>query len=421
MSKRNENIPGYKKTKIGWIPEDWECDRLDNVASVKTGPFGAQLHESDYVEVGTPIITVEHLSEQGIFHINLPMVSDEDKKRLSKYILEVNDIVFSRVGSVDRNSLVKQSEKGWMFSGRLLRIRGIPSKIFSPFYSHYFNRHSFKHYIRSIAVGGTMPSLNTQIVSGLKIPLPPLPEQKKIAEILSAWDRAIEQVGKLIETKQRLKKGLMQQLLTGRMRFPEFGKPVKKKGDLPEGWKEERLKNICKKTKGQKVALNDAGEGLPYIGSVSFDNSYYQFTTDKNGISCKPEDVLLLWDGEYAGKTSTGHSGIISSTVAVLRIPKEKATSVYVYNALLQEKNRIRAIREGSGIPHLPGDFLHWFKIPLPQINEQKCIAAILSACEKEIELLRIKEAALREQKKGLMQKLLTGEVRVKTNSEVTP
>ena len=72
-----------------------------------------------------------------------------------------------------------------------------------------------------------MSCLNTQLLSGVPIPLPPLPEQKKIAEIISAWDRAVGQVGKLTLAKQRLKKGLMQQLLTGRMRFSDFGKPVR--------------------------------------------------------------------------------------------------------------------------------------------------------------------------------------------------
>ena len=84
MSKWNENRRGYKKTRVGWIPEEWECMRLDAVAHIKTGPFGAQLHESDYVEEGTPIITVEHLRELGVFHNNLPLVSNKDKARLAQ-------------------------------------------------------------------------------------------------------------------------------------------------------------------------------------------------------------------------------------------------------------------------------------------------------------------------------------------------
>ena len=113
MNKRNENRPEYKNTKVEWIPKKWKCVRLDAVACVKTEPFGAQLHENDYVEKGTPIITVEHLSELGIVHNNLPLVSDSDKERLSQYLIEEGDIVFSRVGSVDRNSLISKDEHGW--------------------------------------------------------------------------------------------------------------------------------------------------------------------------------------------------------------------------------------------------------------------------------------------------------------------
>src|SRR5712691_1261482 len=129
---------GYKQTEVGVIPEDWEVTKLREVADVKTGPFGSSLHEKDYVDDGTPIITVEHLGEQGVIYVNLPMVSDIDRKRLKAYSLSKGDIVFSRVGSVDRNALIKEEESGWLFSGRLLRIRLKISKIYPHFLSYYF-------------------------------------------------------------------------------------------------------------------------------------------------------------------------------------------------------------------------------------------------------------------------------------------
>src|SRR3990172_1230110 len=102
---------------------DWKAYKLKDVSDVQTGPFGSQLHQSDYKSAGTPIITVEHLGENKILHQNLPLVSDEDKNRLNKYVLEEGDIVFSRVGSVDRRAYVSEKEHGWMFSGRCLRVR----------------------------------------------------------------------------------------------------------------------------------------------------------------------------------------------------------------------------------------------------------------------------------------------------------
>src|SRR3990167_4614936 len=171
---------------------EWKKYKLDDVAQVQTGPFGSQLHQRDYKLKGTPIITVEHLGENKIIHNNLPLVSDEDKERLSKYILKEGDIVFSRVGSVDRRAYVYSKEGGWLFSGRCLRVRA-NKKIVDPRYlSYYFGLESFKEHIRMIAVGATMPSINTEILSGVALILPDLEEQKSIASILSSLDDKID-------------------------------------------------------------------------------------------------------------------------------------------------------------------------------------------------------------------------------------
>jgi type I restriction enzyme S subunit len=211
---------GYKQTEAGLIPEDWEVTKLGKVADVKTGPFGSAFHEKDYVDDGTPIITVEHLGEQGIVYMNLPMVSDSDKKRLSTYSLLEGDIVFSRVGSVDRNALVKEKESGWLFSGRLLRIRLKISAICSSYLSYYFNQEQTKQRIRAVAVGQTMASLNTQILRNIDIAFPPTnSEQRVIAAILSDMDAEIVTLERKREKVRALKQGMMQELLTGKTRL----------------------------------------------------------------------------------------------------------------------------------------------------------------------------------------------------------
>ena len=155
MSKIAE---GYKQTEVGVIPRDWEVKLLSDISDVKTGPFGSLLHEKDYVVDGTPIITVEHLGEQGVMHENLPMVSDFDRKRLKAYALKIGDIVFSRVGSVDRNSLIEENENGWLFSGRLLRIRVTNDNVSTRYLSYHFHQETTKQRVRSIAVGPTIAS-----------------------------------------------------------------------------------------------------------------------------------------------------------------------------------------------------------------------------------------------------------------------
>ena len=246
---RSEDVPpGYKNTELGVIPEDWLILAITSIADVKTGPFGSALHERDYVDDGTPIITVEHLSEHGIIHHGLPLVSTADCSRLKSYQLRMGDIVFSRVGSVDRNSLVREMEDGWLFSGRLLRVRISDSITYPPYLSYHFHSESFKSRIRGVAVGQTMASLNTQILKSVHVVLPTTPEQHAIGEALSDVDGLLVALDALIAKKRAIKQATMQQLLTGKTRLPGFSGAWKMKrlGDIAsflKAW--DYLKVIC--------------------------------------------------------------------------------------------------------------------------------------------------------------------------------
>ena len=170
--------------------------QLKTIADIQTGPFGSQLHKEDYAETGTPIVTVEHLGNRVFTEQNLPRVSDSDKARLIKYTLSTGDIVFSRVGSVDRCSYVDKSHDGWMFSGRCLRVR--PTELVDSLYLYYyFCLEETKQFVRNIAVGATMPSINTKLLGEVEIALPDLNNQKRIAAVLSSLDDKIETNQKL--------------------------------------------------------------------------------------------------------------------------------------------------------------------------------------------------------------------------------
>ena len=164
---------------------------LRELADIQTGPFGSQLHKEDYVADGTPIVTVEHLGNKMFSEQNLPRVSNTDKNRLKKYVLKQGDIVFSRVGSVDRCSYVDQKHDGWMFSGRCLRARPT-SEIDSEYLYYYFCLEETKQFVRNIAVGATMPSINTKLLGEVVVTFPELEQQKRISGILSAIDSKIE-------------------------------------------------------------------------------------------------------------------------------------------------------------------------------------------------------------------------------------
>ena len=193
--------------------EGWQTAELSSLVveegGVQTGPFGSQLHQKDYVDEGTPIITVEHLGDNRILHNEPPCVSDSDRDRLSKYSLKPGDIVFSRVGSVDRRALVRDGEDGWLFSGRCLRVRAQPEKIDSAFLSYYLGHESVKNYIRAVAVGATMPSINTKILSQLPVSYPPiLEDQKAIAHMLGTLDDKIELNQKMNQTLEEIAKAI---------------------------------------------------------------------------------------------------------------------------------------------------------------------------------------------------------------------
>lgn len=238
----------------------WKTVKLGDVAEVQTGPFGSQLHQKDYVENGTPIITVEHLGQRQISCQNLPRVSDDDTDRLKKYVLSTGDIVFSRVGSVDRTSLVQQAENGWLFSGRCLRVRVKPEHYVHPFFLYYyFCQDELKENIRRIAVGATMPSINTSILSDVSISFPSPEEQRRIASILGCFDAKIE-------LNRRMNANLESQAAAiFKSWFVDF-EPFKKKkfvdsplGMIPNGWRAgtiDEIASINKWTLSQKDELD---------------------------------------------------------------------------------------------------------------------------------------------------------------------
>ena len=204
---------------IGKIPAHWNAKKLSYCAEVQTGPFGSQLHSEDYVEAGTPIITVEHFGEGFILHKNLPMVSDADAKRLSKYTLHENDLVFSRVGSVDRCVIVTEKEDEWLFSGRCLRVHfDEQSEIFPAYVNRFFSMKHFREYMLLVAVGATMPSINTTILNNVPMPVPPIDEQMHIVDYLdqktAQIDALISDINEQIEKLKEYRQAVISEAVT---------------------------------------------------------------------------------------------------------------------------------------------------------------------------------------------------------------
>ena len=190
-----------------------ECD-LGYISNVSTGPFGSTLHAKDYVSDGTPIITTEHFKTGSLLERKngIPQVSDEDLKRLRSYVLREGDVVFSRVGSVDISALVTNIQVGWLFSGRVLRVRTNES-INSQYLNYELSTERVKKDVIMRAVGQTMPSINTEILQKTKVFLPcDLDEQNAIGCFLHNLDLSIKSQSDEITIMQNIKKACLSKM-----------------------------------------------------------------------------------------------------------------------------------------------------------------------------------------------------------------
>ena len=356
------------ETVYGGFPFDFLAEPLTDLChddvGIQTGPFGSQLHQEDYVATGTPIITVEHLGDNRILHQNLPCVSDGDARRLSRYTLREGDVVFSRVGSVDRRALVRQAEHGWLFSGRCLRIRPNPKKLDSSYLSYFFGLPAFQAYIRSVAVGATMPSLNTQILSAVTVPHPPPAEQRAIAHILGTLDDKIEVNRRMNATLEALARALFKSWFVdfdpvrARMEGRDTGLPKdiadrfpdrlvdSELGEIPEGWRVRHVEDGFEIIMGQSPpghTYNDTGDGLPFFQG----RSDFGFRYPKNRKFCTaPNRIAQSWDTMVSVRAPVGDINMawdrccIGRGVAALRHRSGGASFTYYTVQALQIRLR---------------------------------------------------------------------------------
>ena len=402
----------FKNTEIGEIPEDWEVRTINSFCSVKTGPFGSMLHAEDYVAKGTPIVTTEHF-KNGFLPLvgkDIPQVGIEDLKRMSSYTLTKNDIVFSRVGSVDINALVTVRQKGWLFSGRVLRVR--PFKQTDSLYLHYgLLKHSVRSDIVSRAVGLTMASINTKILGETELSLPPLNEQHRIASALTSIDKLISSLGKLIEKKKNIKQGTMQQLLTGKTRLKGFTEP----------WVEKKLGDIGSLAMCKRIFQEETSEkgDVPFYKIGTFGQQADAYITKG-----KYEQFKQMYRFPQKGDVLISAAGTIGRTVIYNGEPAYFQDSNIVWlahngkyitnNFLFYIYQRTDWNTEDTTIARLYNNNFNNTCIHFPSsITEQQAIATILTKMDDEITALEAKKAKYEAIKQGMMQQLLTGKIRL--------
>ena len=221
-----------------------------SVDVVQTGPFGAQLHSNDYVPEGIPFVLIKNMTDAGIDATGMPRISLNDARRLARYSLRPGDVVFSRVGRVGSCFLATIDHEGWIISGQLLRIRLPSTAIYPPFLVCALRGDSAQDFINGSAVGSTRKSINTRILSSLRVPVPPLPEQRKIAAIVSSVDDTIEKTQAVIDQMQVVKRGLMQELLTQGLPGQHTRFKQTELGEIPEDWSLATLSQVADVRRG---------------------------------------------------------------------------------------------------------------------------------------------------------------------------
>ena len=224
----------------------WESVKLEDISSgIQTGPFGSQLHQSDYTEDGTPVVMPKDLIGGKISEQSIARVGAEHVQRLQRHIIQNGDILYSRRGDVGRCAFATERETGWLCGTGCLRVTVNPRVADKKFVFYQLQQSSTIDWVEKHAVGATMLNLNTKILSNIPVFLPPIETQHRIADILSAYDDLIEnnrkQIKLLEEAAQRLYKEWFVDL-----RFPghEHTKIV---DGVPEGWEKRTVGSLIDK------------------------------------------------------------------------------------------------------------------------------------------------------------------------------
>lgn len=421
---------------------------LGSFAKSQTGPFGSQLHKEDYVITGVPIVTVEHLGDIGFTHQNLPCVSNKDVVRLSKYRLNKGDIVFSRVGSIDRSVYVEEEENGWLFSGRCLRVR-CNKQVNSKYLSYYFKQRFFKDMMLNLSVGATMPSLNTSIMDNLEIFLLPKEQQNNIAELLGVLDKKIILNNKTNDELEKMVKTLYDYWFV-QFDFPdENGKPYKSSGGkmvynnklkvkIPNNWNADEIKNKISFDRGISYTSKDieSSEGLPMINLASINTKRGYRPNELKFYSGKYNDNKLVIKNDMliACTDLTRNADIIGSPILVpaecekylysmdlakLNILSSKLKKMYLYMTLRTDfyHNFIKWYASGTNVLHLDLAGIKYYPIVIPTDEiQEKFEQAILPLIEMQHKILN-ETQKLVELRDWLLPMLMNGQVTIKDST----
>lgn len=404
------------------LPKDWNQATLESLCHAPI-TYGV-LKPGEYCTNGTPLLQIKDLLGNLDNQENIHRISDELDFEYRRSKIQVNDILISLVGTVGRIAIVPASLDGANIHRNIARIR---TKNYE-FLVHYLNSDVAKNRIGLSSSGSSQSALNLSVLRALKVPVPPLPEQQKIAKILSTWDNAISATKRLLENSQQRKKALMQQLLTGKKRLPGFEGEWEERvvGDdfdvrsskrvLQEDWKTEGIP-FFRTRELVSLSKNEPFRSEIFISEKLYEEISKKYGTPKEGdflvsgvgtlgisYQVKARDVFYFKDGNVLwfktkNMINSDFFNYCFHSVYFQNQINAQAAITTVGTFTIQNAKKIK------------------FFCP-PTLDEQRKIATILTTADQEIDALQKRLGHLKLEKKALMQQLLTGKRRVVVDAD---
>ena len=422
--------PGYKQTKVGLIPEDWEVRTLENVFDFSGGFTASRdqlsseghcyLHYGDIHKSSKSFIDVR--DEYDV----IPKLNISLKRIAPKSLLCDGDVVFVDASEDEEGTgkyiVVANSENIPFISGLHTIVAKSKTKELNNAYKrHCFQSQDIKRQFCFYAVGTKVSGISKTNIAKILIPIPPLPEQKEIARILSVWDAAIRDTTQLIAAKTRRKRALMQQLLTGKKQFQEYASTC---------FVEREIGDVLQET-SRLVEWDD--EQVYRLASIRRNSAGLFWREALRGDQIKVKKLHTIQQGDFlishiqAAYGAMGcvpaefEGGHVSDMYSILTPKPSAALDIRFMDYLSQMPKMHHQILQSSNgffaerlrLNFDPREFLKQI-ITIPEtVAEQRKICDVLDTAMREIQLLQDQLAAFKQQKRGLMQKLLTGETRV--------
>ena len=415
---------GYKQSPLSPIPEDWEVKRLGEVGSFSKG---SGVPKDKIISEGHPCLTYGDLYTKYDFVIkDIKSFIDEETSKESKEI-NAGDICFAGSGETpeDIGKCAAYLENCPAYAGGDIVILSPNNNINSLWLSYLLNSDIGGKQRYKFAQGFSIVHIYPDNLKQIQIPVPPLPEQQRIVSVLSLWDTAIAKQTALIEKLTLRKRGLMQQLLTGKKRLEGFS------GE----WKNIKLGNIAERITrkneedNRNVVTISAQRGF-VVQTDFFNKSVASEILDGYFLVHKDE---FCYNKSYSNGYPMGaikrlksfDKAVVTTLYICFRLKEKPQTNIdffeqYCESGLLN-KELVKVANEGGRAHGLlnvtPSDFFN-MHMRIPSIEEQTAIASVLVNADKEIELANEKLARLQEEKRGLMQVLLSGKKRIKSNNK---